>query len=233
LKQRQGVLSYQESKALLETYGIKTPHEATVYTVEEALAATREIGYPLAMKAQSQAVAHKTEAGMVHLNILSDSQVRSTFDVLKIKLHSLAPETPFEGVLIQQMISPEAVETILGINRDPLFGPTVVLGLGGILVELLQDSQLRLPPLSRSEAMEMIRSLKGYRILAGYRGKPLADIEALADTVVQVAQMAVDLKDVLIALDLNPLMILPKGQGVIAVDVLMESAGTVDQKLAI
>jgi len=233
LKQRQGVLSYQESKALLETYGIKTPHEATVYTVEEALAAAREIGYPLAMKAQSQAVAHKTETGMVHLNILSDSQVRSTFDALKIKLHSLAPETPFEGVLIQQMISPEAVETILGINRDPLFGPTVVLGLGGILVELLKDSQLRLPPLSRSEAMEMIRSLKGYRILAGYRGKPLADIEALADTVVQVAQMAVDLKDVLIALDLNPLMILPKGRGVIAVDVLMECAGTVEQKIAI
>jgi acetyltransferase len=143
-------------------------------------------------------------------------------------LQSQASGVPFEGVLIQQMISPDAVETILGINRDPVFGPAVVLGLGGILVELLQDSQLRLPPLSQSEAMEMIRSLKGYRILAGYRGKPLADIEALADTVIQVTQMAVDLKDVLTSLDLNPLMVLPEGQGVVAADVLIYTASNVN-----
>ena len=233
LKQRPGVLSYQESKTLLQGYGIKVPHDVMVYTVEEALAAARKIGYPLAMKGQSQAIPHKTEAGLVQLNIQSDAQLRSGFEVLKTNLQSQAPGLPFEGVLVQQMISPDAVETILGINRDPVFGPAVVLGLGGVLVELLQDSQLRLPPLSRSETMEMIRSLKGYRILAGYRGKPRADIEALAGTVVQVAQMAVDLKDVLTSLDLNPLMVLPEGQGVMAVDVLMECAGTAEQKIAI
>jgi acetyltransferase len=204
-----------------------------VYTVEEALAAARKIGYPLAMKGQSQAIPHKTEAGLVQLNIQSDAQLRSGFEVLKTNLQSQAPEAPFEGVLVQQMISTDAVETILGINRDPVFGPAVVLGLGGVLVELLQDSQLRLPPLRRSEALEVIQSLKGYRILAGYRGKPRADIEALADTVVQVAQMAVDLKGVLTSLDLNPLMVLPEGQGVVAADVLMECAGTVDPKIAI
>jgi len=233
LKQRAGVLSYQESKTLLQGYGIKVPHDVMVYTVEEALAAARKIGYPLAMKGQSQAIPHKTEAGLVQLNIQSDAQVRSGFEVLKTNLQSQAPGLPFEGVLVQQMISPDAVETILGINRDPVFGPAVVLGLGGVLVELLQDSQLRLPPLSRSETMEMIRSLKGYRILAGYRGRPRADIEALADTVVQVAQMAVDLKGVLTSLDLNPLMVLPEGQGVVAADVLMECAGVADQKVAI
>ena len=136
-------------------------------------------------------------------------------------------------MLVQQMISRDAVEMILGINCDPVFGPVVVLGLGGVLVELLQDSQLRLPPLNRSEALEVIQSLKGYRILAGYRGKSRADIEALADTVVQVARMAVDLKDVLTSLDLNPLMVLPEGQGVVATDVLMECAGPADQKIAI
>ena len=233
LKQRPGVLSYQESKTLLQIYGIKVPHDAIVYTVEEALAAAYKIGYPLAMKGQSQAIPHKTEAGLVQLNIQSDAQVRSGFEVLKTNLQSQAPGLPFEGVLVQQMISPDAVETILGINRDPVFGPAVVLGLGGVLVELLQDSQLRLPPLRRSEALEVIQSLKGYRILAGYRGKPRADIEALADTVVQVAQMAVDLKGVLTSLDLNPLMVLPEGQGVVAADVLMECAGVADQKVAI
>jgi acyl-CoA synthetase (NDP forming) len=233
LKQQPGVLSYQESKTLLQGYGIKVPHDVMVYTVEEALAAARKIGYPLAMKGQSQAIPHKTEAGLVQLNIQSDAQLRSGFEVLKTNLQSQAPEAPFEGVLVQQMISTDAVETILGINRDPVFGPAVVLGLGGVLVELLQDSQLRLPPLRRSEALEVIQSLKGYRILAGYRGKPRADIEALADTVVQVAQMAVDLKGVLTSLDLNPLMVLPEGQGVVAADVLMECAGTVDPKIAI
>jgi acetyltransferase len=233
LKQRAGVLSYRESKTLLQGYGIKLPRDAMVYTVEEAFAAARKIGYPLAMKGQSQAIPHKTEAGLVQLNIQSDTQLQSGFEALKTNLQSQAPGVSFEGVLVQQMISSAAVETILGINHDPVFGPAVVLGLGGVLVDLLQDSQIRLPPLNRSEAMEMIQSLKGYRILAGYRGKPRVDIEALADTVVQVAQMAVDLKDVLTSLDLNPLMVLPKGQGVMAADVLMECAGSVDPKIAI
>ena len=204
-----------------------------VYTVEEALAAARKIGYPLAIKGQSQAIPHKTEAGLVQLNIESDTQLQNGFEALKTNLQTQSPGRPFEGVLVQQMISPDAVETILGIHLDPVFGPAVVLGLGGVLVELLQDSQLRLPPLSRSEALGMIQSLKGYRILAGYRGKPRADIAALADTVVQVAQMAVDLNGVLTSLDLNPLMVLPEGQGVVAADVLMECAGVVDQKIAI
>jgi acyl-CoA synthetase (NDP forming) len=199
-----------------------------VDTFEEALAAARKIGYPLAMKGQSQAVPHKTEAGLVQLNIQNDAQLKSGYEALKTNLQSQAPGLPFEGILVQQMISADAVQTILGINRDPIFGPAVVLGLGGILVELLQDSQLRLPPLSRSEAMEMIRSLKGYRILGGYRGKPPADIEALADAVVQVAQMGVDLKDVLTSLDLNPLMVLPAGQGVMAADVLIYTASNVN-----
>ena len=178
-------------------------------------------------------MSHKTEAGLVQLNIQDDAELKSGFEAVKRNVQSQDPGLPFEGVLVQQMITPDAVETILGINRDPVFGPVVVLGLGGVLVELLQDSQLRLPPLSRSEAMEVIRSLKGYRILVGYRGKPRADIDALADTVVRVAQMAVDLKDVLTSLDLNPLMVLPEGQGVVAVDVLMECAGVADQKVAI
>ena len=228
LKKRAGLLSYQESKTILQDYGIKLPRDAMVYTVEEALAAARKIGYPLAIKGQSQAIPHKTEAGLVQLNIESDTQLQSGFEVLKTNLQSQAPGVPFEGVLVQQMISPDAVETILGIDHDPVFGPAVVLGLGGILVELLQDSQLRLPPLSRSVAMEAIRSLKGYRILAGYRGKPRADVEALADTVVQVAQMAVDLNGVLTSLDLNPLMVLPEGQGVVAADVLIYTASNVN-----
>jgi acetyltransferase len=173
------------------------------------------------MKGLSQDVPHKTEAGLVHLNIGDESQLRRTFDALKTNLHAHDPAAALEGVLIQEMVQPEAVETILGISRDPVFGPVIVLGLGGIFVELLKDTVLKLPPLSRAEALEMIQSLKGCRVLEGFRGKPRADIDALADTIVKVARMAADLNEVLTALDLNPLMVLPAGQGIVAADVLM------------
>jgi acetyltransferase len=176
------------------------------------------------MKGQSPDVPHKTEAGLVCLNIENASQLWRTFDTLKKNLHAHDPGATFEGVLIQQMIAPDAVEIILGISRDPVFGPTIVLGLGGIFVELVKDSVLKLPPLNYAEALNMIQTLKGHSILEGFRGKPLADIDALADTIVQAARMAVDLKGVLNALDLNPLMVLPQGQGVLAADVLMECA---------
>jgi len=227
---RCGVLSYSESKSILEAYGIRVPADMMTHTVEEAAEAAREIGYPVVMKGQSPDVPHKTEAGLVRLNIADASQLRRTFDVLKTNLHAYDPGATFEGVLIQQMIAPDAVETILGISRDPVFGATIVLGLGGIFVELLKDSVLQLPPLSRVEALEMIQSLKGRLLFEGFRGKPRADIDALADTIVQVARMAADLDGVLSALDLNPLMVLPEGQGVVAADVLMECAPMSVQK---
>ena len=224
LTQRRGVLSYSESKSILQAYGINAPADVMTHTVEEAAEAARNIGYPVVMKGQSPDVPHKTEAGLVCLNIENASQLRRTFDTLKTNLHAYDPGATFEGVLIQQMIAPDAVEIILGISRDPVFGPTIVLGLGGIFVELVKDSVLKLPPLSHAEALNMIQTIKGHSILEGFRGKPLADIDALADTIVQSARMAVDLKGVLNALDLNPLMVLPQGQGVLAADVLMECA---------
>jgi succinyl-CoA synthetase beta subunit len=200
------------------------------HTVEEAAEAARRIGYPVVMKGQSADVPHKTEAGLVRLNIEDASQLRRTFDALKKNLYAYDPGATFEGVLIQQMITPDAVETILGISRDPVFGPTIVLGLGGVFVELVKDAVLKLPPLSHTEALNMIQTLKGRSVLEGFRGKPFADIDALADTIVQLARMAVDLKGVLSALDLNPLMVLPQGQGVVAADVLMECAPVSAQK---
>jgi acyl-CoA synthetase (NDP forming) len=225
-----GVLSYSESKSILQAYGINVPADVMTHTIAEAAEAARKIGYPIVMKGQSPDVPHKTEAGLVRLNIEDASQLRRTFDALKKNLYAYDPGATFEGVLIQQMITPDAVETILGISRDPVFGPTIVLGLGGVFVELVKDAVLKLPPLSHAEALNMIRSLKGRKVLEGFRGKPFADIDALADTIVQLARMAVDLKGVLSALDLNPLMVLPQGQGVVAADVLMECAPVSAQK---
>jgi acyl-CoA synthetase (NDP forming) len=124
--------------------------------------------------------------------------------------------------LVQEMIPPDGVEAIVGIVANSAFGPAVVFGLGGIFVELLQDSTLRLPPVSRAEARRMIVELKGYRLLDGYRGKSRTDVDALAKAIVQVGQLAQDFSGLIAALDINPLMVLPAGRGVIAADILIE-----------
>jgi len=193
-------------------------------TLEEACQAARAIGYPLVVKGQSPDVPHKTDAGLVRVGIGDEAQLRSAFETIGRNLRAHDPEAALEGVLIQEMIEAEAVETILGVTSDPVFGPVVVLGIGGVLVELLDDSALALPPLDLTDAMRMIESLKGRRLLEGFRGKPRADVCALADAVVQVANLAADLKDVRLALDLNPLMVRPEGRGVVAADVLMACA---------
>jgi acetyltransferase len=122
------------------------------------------------------------------------------------------------------MIQADAVQVILGVIRDPDFGPVVVFGSGGILVEVLKDSMLRLPPVSRVEAFRMIHGTRGVALLLGFRGKPPADMEALADVIVRVSQLALDLGDLIVALDINPLLVLPEGKGVCAVDALVEIA---------
>jgi len=121
------------------------------------------------------------------------------------------------------MVPEGAVEVIVGVLQDADFGPVVVFGSGGVLVELLKDSSLRLPPLSRRDAQEMIEETHAARLLEGFRGKPAADVEALVETLVQVSQLAVDLKDHVAAVDINPLMVLPDGEGVLAVDALVET----------
>ena len=123
------------------------------------------------------------------------------------------------------MIPSDAAEVIVGISQDAAFGPTVVFGLGGIFVELLKDTVIRIPPISQDEARTMISEVKAKGLLEGFRGKVRSDVEALVETLVQVGQMAVDLKEVLISLDLNPLMVLPMTKGVRAVDVVMEVGG--------
>ena len=174
------------------------------------------------MKAQSSQIPHKTEAGLVQLNIRNEAALRETYSAMIRKVEALGPTAQLEGVLVQEMIPPDGVEAIVGIVADSAFGPAVVFGLGGIFVELLQDSTLRLPPVSRAEAQRMIVELKGYRLLDGYRGKSRTDVDALATAIVQVGQLAQDFSGLIAALDINPLIVLPAGRGVVAADILIE-----------
>jgi len=217
-----GALSEVEGRRLLAAYGIPGPREAVAATAEEAVTAADSVGYPVVLKVLSPDIQHKTEIGGVRVGLDDEATVVSAFREVMGAARRCHPQARLEGVVIQEMISPDAVEVILGVLRDPDFGPVVVFGSGGVLVELLEDSSLRLPPLSREDALEMIGETRGARLLRGFRGRPPADVAALAGALVRLSQLALDLGDLIAALDVNPLMVLPAGQGVRAVDVLVE-----------
>jgi acetyltransferase len=195
-----------------------------VATPEEAVEAAQGIGYPVVLKILSPDVQHKTEISGVRVGLEDESAVVRAFREVTEAARKHHSQVRLEGALVQEMIPADAVEVILGVLQDPDFGPVVVFGSGGILVELLRDSSLRLPPLSHEEALKMIHETRGRRLLQGFRGRPPADIDALVDALVRLSQLAVDLGDLVSALDINPLMVLPKGQGVRAVDALVELA---------
>jgi acyl-CoA synthetase (NDP forming) len=221
-RSKSGVLSYEDSHALIGAYGIRVPDGAMVNTEKEAAAIAMKLGYPVAMKAQSPQIPHKTEAGLVQVDIRNEAALREAYTAMVEKVEALGPKTQLEGVLVQKMVTPDSVETIIGISVDPAFGPAVVLGLGGIFVELLKDSTIQLPPVGRDEARMMIGSLRGKKVLEGFRGRPRADTEALMTAIVRIGQLAQDFSGLIAALDINPLIVLPEGMGVVAADILVE-----------
>jgi len=224
LQVKNGALSEVEGLRLLADYGIRGPRALVASTENDARRAADNIGYPVVLKILSADIQHKTEAGGVKVGLKDgDTVVAAYREVMDSARHN-KPDAKLDGVIIQEMIIPSSVEVILGLVCDPGFGPVVVFGSGGILVELVNDSSLRLPPLSRSEGLALIESTRGVKLLRGFRGRPAADVDALVNALVCLSQLAVDLGDKISALDINPLMVLPQGQGVCAVDALVEIA---------
>jgi succinyl-CoA synthetase beta subunit len=164
------------------------------------------------------------------VGIENETVLRKTYAEMVRNIAAYDPEAELEGILVQRMIPADSVETIIGIVDDAAFGPGVVLGLGGIFVELLKDAALRLPPVSRRDARMMIADLKGRQILDGFRGSPAADKEALMTAIVQIGQLATDFSGMITSLDINPLMVLPEGQGVVAADILIEMSPMAHRK---
>lgn len=219
-----GTLSEVEGRRLLAAYGIPGPKEALARTVDEAAEAAESLGYPVVLKILAPGIQHKTEIGGVRVGLANREAVVRAFGEVMEAARCQDPRTQLEGVVVQEMILDAVAEVILGVLKDPDFGPAVVFGSGGILVELLQDSSLRLPPLSKREALDMINETRGAQLLYGFRGQQPADVESLVDALVRLSQLAVDLGDLIVALDINPLMVLPRGQGIFAVDAMVELA---------
>jgi acetyltransferase len=211
-----------EARELLALYGIHGPKERVALSEDAAAACASEIGMPVVLKIRSRDIQHKTEAGGVRVGLKDAVSVRTAYREILASARAYNPQARLEGVIVQEMIPAEAVEVILGVKRDASFGPVIVFGSGGVLVELVKDSVLRLPPLTAEIAHEMISRTRGKKLLDGFRGRPAADVDALADTLVNLSRLAVDFAEQIAALEINPLMVLPKGRGVRAVDTLIE-----------
>ncbi|MER6097873.1 acetate--CoA ligase family protein [Streptomyces sp. NPDC001728] len=210
-------LSEHAAKQLLRAYGIRVPREQLVTSAAAAVRAAGLVGYPVVMKASGAQLAHKTELGLVKVGLTSASQVRDAYrELTDIARYE---EIDLDGILVCQMVG-RGVEMVVGVTRDELFGPTVTVGLGGVLVEVLNDTAVRVPPFGEREARSMLDELRGRALLDGVRGAPPADIDALVEVVLRVQRMALELDGDLTELDINPLMVLPRGQGAVALDAL-------------
>ncbi len=211
-------LSETDSKRILACYGIAIPREILARDPEQAALAAGRIGGPVAIKVVSPDILHKTEAGGVRLGLSTPENVREAAKNIFASALRFAPQARIDGVSVQQM-APSGTEIVLGIKNDRQFGPLIAAGLGGIMVELLADTAVRLAPVYDQTAREMLASLKGHALLTGFRGRPGVDIDALVETICRLSELAHDLRDVIDQIDVNPLI--ASTNGVLAADALI------------
>ncbi|WP_460025864.1 acetate--CoA ligase family protein [Infirmifilum sp. SLHALR2] len=202
INEGRSLLSLSESLALLESYGLPVARYITLKRPEEAAKAV-SLGFPVVLKLDSPDIVHKTEAGAVRTGIGSEVELRQAMDEMLSSVRQRYPEARVYGFVVQEMVQ-KAHEVIIGGLRDEQFGPVIAFGIGGILVEVLKDVVFEIAPVSYEDALEIIKRIKGYRILEGYRGLPRANIELLAETISRASLMFSELSTTVSEMDLNP-----------------------------
>jgi acyl-CoA synthetase (NDP forming) len=216
-------LNEYETKQLLAEFGVPAVHEIAAADADAAVAAAHRLGYPVARKILSADVAHKTEAGGVRLGLADDMQVRRAFDDVLTSVQAHAPGARIDGVLMQPM-SKGVAELIAGITHDPVFGAALTVGLGGVLTELYGDVSHRLLPVDAQGVDEMLRELKAFPLMDGFRGRPKADIEAATRAIAALAEASQALGPAAQEIEVNPLQVRPRGEGAVALDALLLAA---------
>jgi succinyl-CoA synthetase beta subunit len=207
------VLNEPESLAALAQAGLRVVPHALVHSADEAVAAAGRLGSAVVLKIVSADILHKSDAGGVVLNLQGAEAVRDGYARLMAAVRQNAPEARLDGVLVAPMVDRHGTECLLGIQRDPVFGPMVMFGLGGVFVETLHDVVLRPAPVGLAQAHEMIRATKAHALLAGARGREPADLDLLAQQIVALSRFAVACGDTLESVDINPFMALPASRG--------------------
>jgi acetyl coenzyme A synthetase (ADP forming)-like protein len=211
-----GWLAPDEVTEVLEAYRIPQPAGRLARTVDEAVSAADAMGYPVVLKLDSETLTHKSDVGGVALDLRAAAEVRAAWQGIRDRLTALGKAEAMRGALIQPLVR-EGTETIIGMSRDASFGPILMFGLGGIHVELLRDVSFRVAPITDRDARELVRSVRGYRLLEGYRGAAPADVAALELALLRVAQMA-EAHAEIEEMDLNPVRVLAPGHGLVALD---------------
>lgn len=215
-------LTEYQGKQLLERYGLPVTREALAVDAESAVVHAREFGLPVVMKISCAEIPHKSDIGGVRVGLADEAAVRAAFNDLRALTEAHAPNSPFEGVLVQEMIT-GGTEVILGAVNDPGFGPVIMFGAGGIYAEVFGDVAFRLAPMSRQDANDLIDDTKVSRILAGARGLPPGDREALVAAILKLSELAVAEVERFTEIDINPLVVLPKGQGARVLDAFIKT----------
>jgi 4-hydroxybutyryl-CoA synthetase (ADP-forming) len=207
----------EEGYEVLGAYGFTTPKTILANSVGQAVNASKNIGYPVVMKIASPDIIHKSDAAGVKVGLANDEQVQLAFNAIMQNAKRYKPDANIKGIIVQEMVR-SGKEIILGAKQDPIFGPLVLFGLGGIYVEVLKDVVFRLAPIDEHEANRMVHSIKGFRLLKGVRGESPSDIGALVDSLLRISQLVTEFPEIS-EFDMNPLMVLGEGNGVRAVDV--------------
>ena len=216
-KEKRFELGESESRNILEAYNIRIPSAFTAKTIKEAKEFTKKIGYPVVLKIDSPDILHKTDFGGIKVGIKSDKELEDGFNEIINNVKSKKPDANIKGISIQEMIT-DKQETIIGINKDPQFGPMIMFGLGGIYVEILKDVSFRIAPITESDAREMIEEIKTIKLLKGARGAKPSDINSIVETLLKVSQLVTDFPEI-VEMDINPLFVKAEGLGSIAGDV--------------
>jgi len=196
--------------------GLPVASGGVARTADEAAELAQRIGFPVAVKLASHVIVHKTEMGGIMLNLTDEAAVRQAFATIRQRLAEHDNVQAMEGVLVQPMLT-GGVEVMVGVTTDPLFGPLIAFGLGGIHVEILGDVRFRITPLTDRDASEMVREIRGFRLLEGYRGHPPADVKALEEVLLRISLMVEEVPEIT-ELDLNPIFAFPPGEGCQIVD---------------
>ena len=212
LEEGKTTLSEYESKQILAEYQIPVTKEALVDDVKDLAMAAQEIGYPLVLKGCSSDIAHKTEKGLIRVDIRNEAEAKAAFEEI---INNMNGEE--KAVLIQEMVKGQR-ELVIGLTRDAQFGPCVMFGLGGIFTEILKDISFRIAPLEKRDALDMMRDIKGHKILEAVRGMEAADLDILSDILIKVGQIGME-NDRIKEIDINPVII--SGSNPVAVDALV------------
>jgi acetyltransferase len=206
-----------EARDVAAAYGLRIPRSEVAPTPEKAIELASQFGYPVVLKIASPDILHKTDVGGVKVGLDSAEEVRDAFELMVYRAQRYVPEARLWGCLVQEMVPSGGMEVLVGMNRDPQFGPLVTFGLGGIFVEAMKDVTFRIAPFSKSEAEGMLSEIRAHSLLDGVRGKPPVDKDAIVDTLLRVGQLVLDFPEI-VEMDINPLIVYPKGLGAVAID---------------